>query len=78
VSTPDKVAACLHGCSSRVDVILDPSHSQLWYPYWEGRRKMAPQFRSQGVGYLRLGDDMSRYGSDNPPRTVCVRIFPSI
>ena len=24
---------------------------------------MAPQFRSQGVGYLRLGDDMSRYGS---------------
>ena len=24
---------------------------------------MAPQFRSQGVGYLRLGDDMSRYGT---------------
>jgi len=43
VSTADKVAACLRGCSSRVDVILDPSHSQLWYPYWEGRRKMAPQ-----------------------------------
>ena len=24
---------------------------------------MAPQFRSKGVGYLRLGDDMSNYGS---------------
>ncbi len=24
---------------------------------------MAPQFRSRGIGYLRLGDDMSQYGS---------------
>lgn len=24
---------------------------------------MAPQFRSRGVGYLRLGDDMSRFGT---------------
>lgn len=52
--------------------------SSLWLPYWEnvtvaknsdgvctgilGGRKMAPQFRSQGVGYLRLGDDMSMFG----------------
>ena len=63
VSTAERVTAFLRGCTARVDVILDPSHSQLWYPYFEGRRKMAPQFRSQGVGYLRLGDDMSRYGS---------------
>lgn len=49
--------------TSRVDVILDPSHTDMWYPYFEGRRKMAPQFRSKGIGYIRLGDDMSRYGS---------------
>ena len=63
VSTSERVTKFLRGCTARVDVILDPSHSQMWYPYFEGRRKMAPQFRSQGVGYLRLGDDMSRYGS---------------
>ena len=63
VSTAERVTSFLRGCTARVDVILDPSHSQLWYPYFEGRRKMAPQFRSQGVGYLRLGDDMSRYGT---------------
>lgn len=51
-------------CRSRVDVILDPYHSnQRWFPYFEGRRKMAPQFRSRGVGYLRLGDDMSNFGT---------------
>ena len=36
VSAVDNVTSYLRGCSSRVDVILDPSHSQLWYPYWEG------------------------------------------
>eukprot|EP01039_Chlorochromonas_danica_P006625 gene6625-7318_t len=51
-------------CRSRVDVILDPYHSnKRWFPYFEGRRKMAPQFRSKGVGYLRLGDDMSNFGT---------------
>lgn len=29
----------------------------------KGARKMAPQFRSKGIGYLRLGDDMSRFGT---------------
>eukprot|EP01041_Mallomonas_annulata_P008195 gene8194-16849_t len=53
----------LQHCSTRVDVILAPSHSDCWYPYWEGDRKMAPQFRSKGVGYIRLGDDMSRFGT---------------
>ena len=34
-------------------------------PYWDTDvppRKLAPQFRSAGVGYIRLGDDMSRNG----------------
>ena len=51
VSTAERVATYLQSCSSRVDVILDPSHSQLWYPYWEGRRKMAPQVRTYLVPY---------------------------
>lgn len=52
------------GCNGRVDVILDPYHdNRSWYPYYEGSRKMAPQFRSKGIGYLRLGDDMSNYGT---------------
>lgn len=55
-------------CGSRVDVILDPiQHSSgtstIFYPYYEGARKMAPQFRSRGIGYVRLGDDMSNFGS---------------
>jgi hypothetical protein len=65
-------------CAARVDVILSPFHEGEWYPYWETpeqpegvegaagvgtSRKLAPQFRSRGVGYLRLGDDMSSYGT---------------
>ena len=53
----------LSTCIDRVNVILDPSHTQLWYPYFEGTRKMAPQFRSKGVGYIRLGDEFSAYGT---------------
>jgi hypothetical protein len=64
VSTNENVSKLLSTCTSRVDVILDPSFSPpLWYPYWEGKRKMAPQFRSRGIGYLRLGDDMSQFGT---------------
>lgn len=64
-------------CLSRVDIILSPSHDGNWYPYWEtsenneeiinskgGMRKLAPQFRSNGIGYLRLGNDMSNFGTD--------------
>lgn len=39
--------------------------SAPWLPYWDSEsppRKLAPQFRSAGVGYIRLGDDMSRHG----------------
>jgi hypothetical protein len=62
ISSDGKLKEYLQTCTSRVDVILDPSGSEMWYPYFEGRRKMAPQFRSKGIGYIRLGDDMSRYG----------------
>ena len=62
ISSDGKLKEYLQTCTSRVDVILDPSGSDMWYPYFEGRRKMAPQFRSKGIGYIRLGDDMSRYG----------------
>lgn len=51
-------------CPSRVDVILDPiRQDDGFYPYFEGTRKLAPQFRSKGIGYIRLGDDMSNFGS---------------
>lgn len=52
-------------CTGRVDVILDPiQHDNYsYYPYYEGTRKLAPQFRSHGVGYIRLGDDMSNFGT---------------
>lgn len=60
----DALEAFWKPCKARVDVILDPYHDgKKWFPYFEGRRKMAPQFRSKGVGYLRLGDDMSNYGT---------------
>ena len=49
----EQVEDFLSPCTSRVDVILAPSRTGDWYPYWEGKRKMAPQFRSKGVGYLR-------------------------
>eukprot|EP00956_Cyclotella_meneghiniana_P026899 scaffold59291_cov74-Cyclotella_meneghiniana.AAC.3 len=54
-------------CHGAIDVILDPQRDAGgWYPQKEARsggRKIAPQFRSKGVGYIRLGDDMSEHGS---------------
>jgi hypothetical protein len=64
IKKPMDLELFFSGCCSRVDVILDPYHDDFhWYPYFEGTRKMAPQFRSKGIGYLRLGDDMSNYGT---------------
>jgi hypothetical protein len=55
-----------HGCKGAVDAILAPQCSPGgWYPQREAsssRRKIAPQFRSNGVGYIRLGDDMGNNG----------------
>ena len=54
------------GCVGAVDVILDPQCSAgSWYPIREASstsRKIAPQFRSKGIGYIRLGDDMGNHG----------------
>ena len=52
-------------CNGAVDVIIDPQKSTGdWYPLKEvaSGRKIAPQFRSKGVGYIRLGDDMGKNG----------------
>ncbi|KAL7489882.1 hypothetical protein ACHAW6_015605 [Cyclotella cf. meneghiniana] len=53
-------------CHGAIDVILDPQRDAGgWYPQKEahnGGKKIAPQFRSKGVGYIRLGDDMSENG----------------
>lgn len=56
----------LHGCDGAIDVILEPQHdASSWYPLWdnETKKKIAPHFRSKGVGYIRLGDDMSKNGA---------------
>ena len=64
ITSEEDIKGFFRSCLSRVDVILDPYHDAFsWYPYYEGTRKMAPQFRSKGIGYLRLGDDMSNYGT---------------
>jgi hypothetical protein len=55
ITNQEKFQAFLKPCTHRVDVILDPIRNDSWYPYWESKRKMAPQFRSRGVGYIRLG-----------------------
>jgi len=56
----------LHDCCGAVNVILSPHSSPGgWYPLREAGsngRKVAPQFRSNGVGYIRLGDDMGNNG----------------
>ena len=60
------VADFFQDCNGAIDVIFDPQRDfGGWYPQKEaqkGGRKIAPQFRSKGVGYIRLGDDMSENG----------------
>mmetsp|Transcript_5424 Transcript_5424/g.11805 ORF Transcript_5424/g.11805 Transcript_5424/m.11805 type:complete len:1180 (+) Transcript_5424:472-4011(+) len=70
----------LRGCEGSVDVIIDPQcSSQEWYPQREASegsvRKLAPQFRSKGVGYIRLGDDMSRNGQAFLSSNACKTFF---
>ena len=54
----------LQNCNDRIDVIFDPQSTGDWFPFREADtlRKIAPQFRSKGVGYMRLGDDMGKNG----------------
>ena len=68
-------ASALGECSGAVKVILDPIHDGVYYPYFEvsvnnrvdppqrQQRRAAPQFRSQGIGYLKLCDDMNKHGT---------------
>jgi hypothetical protein len=54
----------LKGCSGCVSVILDPTTFQGgWYPYKDEDGNSIPrQFRSNGKGSIKLGDDMSQNG----------------
>lgn len=65
INAETSVKKFLEGCVGAVDVIFNPHHSpQGWYPLVEATslRKIAPQFRSKGIGYIRLGDDMGKNG----------------
>ena len=68
-------------CKGAVDVILDPQVAPgHWYPFKELRsnRKIAPQFKSKGVGYIRLGDDMGRNGLAFLSTNSCKTFFRPI
>lgn len=70
----ERMPSILEGFEERIDIVLKPqvtetrnfdrNAKEVWVPYWEGSsgRKMAPQFKSHGLGYLRLGDDMGKMG----------------
>ncbi|KAL9190920.1 hypothetical protein ACHAXT_000626 [Thalassiosira profunda] len=70
------------GCNGAIDVILDPQKDfGGWYPQREARsggRKIAPQFRSKGVGYIRLGDDMSENGLAFLSSNACAAFLSSV
>ncbi|KAL7534616.1 hypothetical protein ACHAXR_005996 [Thalassiosira sp. AJA248-18] len=70
------------GCDGAIDVILDPQKDfGGWYPQKEARsggRKIAPQFRSKGVGYIRLGDDMSENGLAFLSSNACLNFLSSV
>ena len=75
------VAGFFKGCYGAIDVILDPQkHVGGWYPQREasdGGRRVAPQFRSKGVGYIRLGDDMSENGLAFLSSNACLTFLSS-
>ncbi|KAL3770656.1 hypothetical protein ACHAWU_004355 [Discostella pseudostelligera] len=70
------------GCTGAIDVILDPQKDTGgWYPQKEagsGGRRVAPQFRSKGVGYIRLGDDMSENGLAFLSSNGCLTFLSSV
>ena len=68
----------LDGCAGSLDIILDPHYSPGgWYPIREAAssRKIAPQFRSKGIGYIRLGDDMGNNGQAFISSDCCETFF---
>jgi hypothetical protein len=76
-----KVAEFFKDCKGAIDVILDPQKDVGgWYPQREasdGGRRVAPQFRSKGVGYIRLGDDMSENGLAFLSSNACLTFLSS-
>ena len=75
------VTGFFKGCNGAIDVILDPQKDVGgWYPQKEasdGGRRVAPQFRSKGVGYIRLGDDMSENGLAFLSSNACLTFLSS-
>jgi len=72
----------LQNCKGSVDVMIDPQMAHgNWYPQREANtsvwKKIAPQFRSRGVGYIRLGDDMSKNGLAFISSDECKSFFSS-
>ena len=81
-SATKSVGEFFKGCNGAIDIILDPQKDfGGWYPQKEassGGRKIAPQFRSKGVGYIRLGDDMSENGLAFLSSNACVSFLSSV
>ena len=68
----------LKACTSSVSVIFDPqsSHTRGWYPYKDqDGGKIPPHFRSKGMGYLKLGDDMGQNGLCFLSNDACKTFF---
>mmetsp|Transcript_39766 Transcript_39766/g.124211 ORF Transcript_39766/g.124211 Transcript_39766/m.124211 type:complete len:800 (-) Transcript_39766:2725-5124(-) len=63
LGTALEITEFFDGANGRIDIILEPNHDGAWYPIRDTSRNLAPQFRSQGIGYIRLGDDMGRKGA---------------
>jgi len=74
------VAEFFKGCHGAIDVILDPQkEAGGYYPMKEvGGRKIAPQFRSKGIGYIRLGDDMGENGLAFLSSNACSTFLSSV
>ena len=55
----------LEACGDAIKVILNPTRDGSWFPYTDlsSGRALPPASRSaQGVGYFKMGDDMSQNG----------------
>jgi len=61
-NTLETVESCFRNTQAKIDVMLHPTRDGNWFPYWESKRRLAPQFRSSGIGYLRLADDTGQHG----------------
>ena len=61
----EQLLSTFDNCGGAYKVILNPTREGSWFPFTEvsSGRALPPASRSaQGVGYFRMGDDMSRNG----------------